>query len=155
MGATRQRTPDDGKSDEWDKRIAKLERIVEGIADKLGVADDPEPSAAKTNSDDPGSWEDSLSPEMRAVLRRLGQPHRHKKERHIAPRRRYRVKRAARGQQILALENLTPAGAQIFIYLAQHPKGVSTPEISAALDLKPRTVTNLLTELRKVDLLDE
>lgn len=133
-------------------RLSRLERLLERVAEKLDVVDGE--ASIRNDGSDRDNWASGLSPEEREALRRMPEPRRQRKQRHLASRKKHRSRRATTVAQIHALQQLTPAGAQVFAKIAQHPKGISTADIAAALDLKKKTVDNLLTMLRKANLLE-
>lgn len=94
-----------------------------------------------------------ISPALRRLLADVGEPKRQQKPRTMPSRAVYVCKPATSGAMIKALQDLTPAAKTIFFYLVDHPRS-AVPDISASLDLKPKTVANLLSVMKTLDLVN-
>lgn len=89
------------------------------------------------------------------LSRALGDVPMHKiqrKERNLAPRVTYSLRPVQTTQMLRALQSLTPAAAAIIVYLATHPRA-TVPDLVMQLDLRRKTVQNLLSILSQRELI--
>lgn len=149
-GPAQHAPPEHGVEDRLQRLERLLEQLVAGM-NPAAAAKEEEPPMAP---DEP-EWGVGLAPNVRDALRRMPEPRRQRKQRHVAPRKVYRVRQNTTSAQLRALQSLTPAAMQIFVYLAQHPAGATVPDLVTQLDLRRKTVENLVSTLRAHNLLDE
>lgn len=93
-----------------------------------------------------------ISPSLRRLINEAPEPKRQRKERHMPSRVGYRCKPATSAAMVRALQDLTPAAKTIFFYVAAHPS-LTVPEIAAGVDLKEKTVANLLSVMKGASLI--
>lgn len=86
-------------------------------------------------------------------LRNAPEPRRQRKQRNLPPRKIYTLKAVKSREAMKAIQNLTPAASSIVVYLATHQKA-TVNDLTVQLDLKRKTIENLLSVLRQADLVD-
>lgn len=82
------------------------------------------------------------------LFRDAPEPKRQRKARAMLPRKQYQLAKVDSAKTLKSLTEMTPAATTIVMYLASHP-GATVPEMVDSLDLKRKTVENLLSLLRQ------
>lgn len=94
-----------------------------------------------------------VDPTFARIFRDAQEPKRQRKDRVMAPRKLYRLAKVDSTATLKALTRMTPAATTIVMYLATHP-GQTVPDLVHALDLRRKTVENLLSLLRKQGIIE-
>lgn len=79
------------------------------------------------------------------------EPRRQRKNRNMPARKTYSLKEVKSAGALRALQEITPAASSILVYLASHPRA-TVGDLVTQLDLRRKTVENLLSTLRLKDL---
>jgi DNA-directed RNA polymerase specialized sigma24 family protein len=135
------------------KQIADMQAALNTMAEKLTGSASAEGTRQHTHQIRAVSKaaRTEISPALRRLINEAPEPKRQRKERHMPSRVSYRCRPATSAAMVRALQDLTPAAKTIFFYVAAHP-ALTVPEIAAGVDLKEKTVANLLSVMKGAQL---
>lgn len=134
----------DDDADNLRKQIANMQTTLSTMMARLAP-----PALAPKRSRETRT---EISPALRRLINSAPEPKRQRKDRNMPSRVGYRCKRATDRAAIEAMQGLTPAAKKIFSYVLAHP-ALTVPEIAAGVDLREKTVANLLSVMKGVHLI--